>query len=603
MRIVFDLGTEMLKSADSALVFALARGLAVPHRHGVEIRIMLRDGAPGADAIMTALRGCLRPDSVTAYPPAAAADPPIDLRALHLATLEPNLVAFVTSAEQPRRSWPRALPGIPAVSLTLLKDGAGIDLAVLPAGANQTDSTIHIAASGDVAQDCARVLETLERLVRAHAIQPAGIVRRPAPTRRIETVAREAARALPPGKVDAEPVADALIAAARPGTALGAPRLIVDTSTTAHRDAGTGIQRVVRRTMATLRESHAALPMDRVPVAAKLGLFDELIASDLENPRAGREAEVPLGVRGGDVLLLLDSSWGAIRRFDPAIDAIRAAGGMTVGVVYDLVPYLHPDLCDQAMPDVYDRWLRWLLRRADGIVCISQAVADELVARIPSHRIPHRDGLRIGWWHLGSDIAPAGAAEAANDAVRTVLETGEPPFLMVGTIEPRKRHAVVLAAFEALWAEGSEARLVLMGKSGWGMDAFVARLREHPERGHRLHWFEQASDADVTAGYARARALVFASIYEGYGLPIVEAARAGVPVIASDIPVLREVGGAGVAYFAVDDPVDLARVLRDASAGVPLPDPSRANILTWKQSVDDLLDVVLGEDWHVVLRM
>ena len=145
---------------------------------------------------------------------------------------------------------------------------------------------------------------------------------------------------------------------------------------------------------------------------------------------------------------------------------------------------------------------------------------------------------------------------------------------MVGTIEPRKRHAFVLDALERLWADGSPARLLLLGKAGWADPNLVKRLRSHPEIGHRLLWLDDAGDAEVHRAYEEVDALIFASVYEGFGLPIVEAARMGLPVIASDIPVLREVGGDGAAYFRVDDAAALAEAVRAFLDGAR-PDPSR----------------------------
>jgi glycosyltransferase involved in cell wall biosynthesis len=162
---------------------------------------------------------------------------------------------------------------------------------------------------------------------------------------------------------------------------------------------------------------------------------------------------------------------------------------------------------------------------------------------------------------------------------------------MVGTIEPRKSHAQVLDAFELLWQRGSDAMLVIVGRPGWMTAAFVARLRAHPEAGKRLLWIEDATDEMLERLYESCSALILASRGEGFGLPLVEAAQRGLPIIARDLPVFREVARDHAFYFADDAPQALAQsieawlALREKgthplSRGMPF--------LTWAQSAAQL---------------
>ncbi len=98
---------------------------------------------------------------------------------------------------------------------------------------------------------------------------------------------------------------------------------------------------------------------------------------------------------------------------------------------------------------------------------------------------------------------------------------------MVGTIEPRKGHAMVLSAFETLWAEGHDVNLVIVGRKGWLVDALCSRLAGHARLGRRLFWFESASDEYLDAIYANSSCLMAASEGEGFGLPLIEAAQRG----------------------------------------------------------------------------
>ena len=129
---------------------------------------------------------------------------------------------------------------------------------------------------------------------------------------------------------------------------------------------------------------------------------------------------------------------------------------------------------------------------------------------------------------------------------------------MVSAIEPRKNHAYLLDAFELLWAQGSNARLCIIGKIGWKCEALVERIKRHPQWDKRLFMFNRINDKSLEFAYANARALVFPSYVEGFGLPLVEAMQRGLPAMASDIPVFREIGGEFMAYFDLNKPQTLA---------------------------------------------
>jgi glycosyltransferase involved in cell wall biosynthesis len=115
----------------------------------------------------------------------------------------------------------------------------------------------------------------------------------------------------------------------------------------------------------------------------------------------------------------------------------------------------------------------------------------------------------------------------------------------------------------------------------------MSRLSSHPERGHRLHWLDAADDADVLAAYRDCDALLAASLGEGYGLPLVEAACQRLPVLARDLPVFREVAGEGADYFSGEDGAALAAALqawsrRREEGGIA--DPARVHCHAWRAS-------------------
>ena len=164
---------------------------------------------------------------------------------------------------------------------------------------------------------------------------------------------------------------------------------------------------------------------------------------------------------------------------------------------------------------------------------------------------------------------------------------------MVGTIEPRKGHEQVLSAFESLWRGDLDANLVIVGKQGWMVEQLIDRIRAHPELGKRLFWLEGPGDDQLQRLYEVSNCLLVASLGEGFGLPLLEAAVHGLPILARDLPVFREVAGDCATYFRGSEPQELAdaivRWVEENERGIHRPSrdiPCR----TWRQSAGELMD-------------
>jgi len=168
---------------------------------------------------------------------------------------------------------------------------------------------------------------------------------------------------------------------------------------------------------------------------------------------------------------------------------------------------------------------------------------------------------------------------------------------MVGTVEPRKGHRQTLAAFERLWSEGVEASLVICGKQGWMMDDFAEKVTAHEQTGRLLFWYPHVSDQHLQRLYQSCTALLMASEGEGFGLPIIEAARHGLPVIARDLKVFREVAGSHAAYFwgltAEELSASLLHWLNLQKAG-QVPASRQIPIVTWKESAREVLSLLIS---------
>ncbi|MBY6241036.1 glycosyltransferase family 4 protein [Methylosinus sp. Sm6] len=375
---------------------------------------------------------------------------------------------------------------------------------------------------------------------------------------------------------------------------LDARRLLVDVTATAKYDAGTGIQRVAKKvTQALYRDD--ALPIPALAVRCEGGrLFTcRRFVASLCGGGAAEDEEVR--IEPGDRFLTLADSWNVFDEYAGVFDRIHEGGGAVVSCIFDLIPALHPYACHETTPPRYNAWLARALVESDAFLAISRTVAQELADFVERRGAPHRRGLKIGSFELGSDIC-SGPAAAPREKIAAAVGAA-PVFLCVGTIEPRKGQRVALRAFETLWREGRDARLVFVGRRGWFDEAVIAEITGHAEFGRRLFWFEDASDDELAFLYDHATAALAPSFAEGFGLPIAEAARRGRPTICSDIPVFREVGGEGALYFAVNEPPALASRIADLLDGRASGDPTATSRSSWSETARRIVSVIAEDGW------
>lgn len=260
-----------------------------------------------------------------------------------------------------------------------------------------------------------------------------------------------------------------------------------------------------------------------------------------------------IDVGPGDVLFLCDASWSY--RVWIAARLARKRGATVVTVVYDLIPLRHPEYCTPLTVIALGNWVRKQLPSSDALLCISRAVEDDVrqYALETGLKIPPMANFR-----LGSDpMSLAVGAGQVRKAIRDFVEGG-PCFTAIGSFEPRKNYGMVLDAFDRLWTSGTDARLMIIGRRDAQCPDLLKRIERHGELGKRLLAVFDGNDDEVAFGYENSRALLFASLAEGFGLPLVEARGRGCRVIASDLPVFVELADEGVTIFTRDSPGALA---------------------------------------------
>jgi glycosyltransferase involved in cell wall biosynthesis len=262
------------------------------------------------------------------------------------------------------------------------------------------------------------------------------------------------------------------------------------------------------------------------------------------------------------------------------------------------------DLIFRHLPEHHKPLNRWYLnltlplycRRASHIIAISECTRRDLAA---AYDLPPE---KITVIHEAADPCFRPQPSEAVDSVRARYDLPDRYLLFVGTIEPRKNLTRLLDAFEALYAEGLTDGLVIVGKRGWLYGDFFARLERSPARDAVL-FPGYVPDEDLPSIYTGAQSLVLPSLYEGCGLPVLEAMACGAPAACSDTSSLPEMAGDAALLF---DPRDadaiaaaLRRLLSDASLRESLRQRGleRAATFSWNRVAAEtkaVYDAVLG---------
>ena len=256
----------------------------------------------------------------------------------------------------------------------------------------------------------------------------------------------------------------------------------------------------------------------------------------------------------GSVFFDLDAAWMCRVKRSWLLPQLKKQGARIVAHIYDIISVTHPQYCLQRGVYNFMDYIGAHLEYADEIIVNAKATVEEL------EKLTDRLGIPLPPCHvvpLGADFGKreiVSDEEVPDELVRIVKSA--PYLLMVGTVEPRKNHKLLLEAYDArLKALGYH--VIFAGYMGWNMEAFAQRLHRHPDFRTGIFHLEGLNDTAISYLYQHAKFLVFCSYTEGYGLPVIEAILRGVPTLAADIGVLREVGQEYCVWFEQDRVEDL----------------------------------------------
>jgi glycosyltransferase involved in cell wall biosynthesis len=240
---------------------------------------------------------------------------------------------------------------------------------------------------------------------------------------------------------------------------------------------------------------------------------------------------------------------------------IRRSGARSVVTLHDIIFVHHPELYRPADRRIYTQKYRASCLNADRVIAISQQTRNDLIGlwQIPEEKIDVvYQGCNPVFYHT--------APEDIRTAVRAKYRLPERYILSVGTIEERKN---LMLTLEAMVAGKIDIDLVACGRA----TPYAERIRAFAERNGiagRVHFRHEVTPADLPAVYQQAEVLVYASFYEGFGIPILEAFESRIPVITSEGGVFPETGGDAARYVDPHDADSMAHALRDVLGDVAL---------------------------------
>jgi len=263
-----------------------------------------------------------------------------------------------------------------------------------------------------------------------------------------------------------------------------------------------------------------------------------------------------------------------------------------VVTVHDIGPLTHPEFFNNRPQWIMKRSIGQMINKADAIICVSQATSDDLLNY--AGRKLNEDRVHI----IGEGVSPVFFSDG-NEQCLTGLshmpKAGTPFILSTGKISPRKNIQGVIEAL-SLILDDIPHHLVLVGGSGWEMDQVHAQLNT-PRLAERVHMVGYVSDEQLITLYKAASAYVHPSLFEGFGLTLLEAMAAGCPVITSNVFSLPEVAGDAALLVNPHDAREIANAIKSVcldtsiSNGLIRMGRDRVAYFSWDEAARKLADV------------
>ena len=339
--------------------------------------------------------------------------------------------------------------------------------------------------------------------------------------------------------------------------------------------AYSGIQRVVREFASRLVDDTLAIEYQFIYFDAELFRFvvipKEEMKLFLQTPREYIfEDESNLlkieEIGEGDLFLDMDAVWSLGLKRAYLYPKLNSNGVHILNFIHDMIPIVRPYATHHDIVRNFVTFVDALYSYSDMVFFnsrSSQRDFETIQAKIGSERYIPTLVTKLGSSLFSLSKGDRGQAlkNQATEWVDFQCLTPIKYILFVGTIEPRKNHALMLEVFEELHQSYDDLYLVFIGIAGWSNDAFIEKLSSHPLLGERLHWYEYVDDYSLMHFYEHAYMVVYLSSYEGFGLPIAESLGYGNITITSKNSSIYEVGKDAADYILYDTPNELSSII------------------------------------------
>lgn len=290
-----------------------------------------------------------------------------------------------------------------------------------------------------------------------------------------------------------------------------------------------------------------------------------------------------------DVLFLCGLGWDVIDC--KALALLQRQSGMRIAaVIYDLIPIKLPQVLGGQPKDYFRNYFLHMLDMGAHLFCISQCTQRDLAeyAATEQRTLPPTSVI-----YLGADLPAAPDAQTLGDAALVERFRGGRFALTVSTFEVRKNYRLLLECWPELVKDPDfDLDLVIVGMPGWGVDDVIAKLKRSPLLGKRIFWLDRVPDAGLSWLYEQCNVFLFPSLYEGWGLPIIEAYQHGKPVISSNRGAAPEACMGQGTLIDIDDPAAWQAAIRAAARGEVARPRAEVALPTWEAAARHVGDTL-----------
>lgn len=365
------------------------------------------------------------------------------------------------------------------------------------------------------------------------------------------------------------------------------PRLYFDVTVFSLHDNKTGVQRVIRSMFEELKlllhDQYEIIPVSCTAFTRGFQALSET------KRRKFKLTGFNISPCKGDVFLSFEQAFVEHLAQEEAFKDMQKKGCRIILTVYDLLPLQLPYCFPSEVEGIFNRWLLSTSNFSE-FLCDSKTVEIDLKNYLLSKNQRIKNSY---WFYPGSNFVNNVSSTEINENQSLYLKglaRFKFNFLMVGTIEPRKGHKIILDLFTNLWKIKKEnVSLTFIGKEGWMVKELTRNFKASEFFNKNFFWFNNASDYFLNNCYKEMDAVIVASLNEGYGLPLIEASQRNCRVIANDIPIFREVAPRGCYFLNLSNPIIALRQLQNWIMDPP--DPCFCiKARTWQESAIQVIE-------------